>query len=1277
MAGKTNLGSLYAYLGIDSSDWDKTLAKTSQNLKKFGNDMEKAGLRLSVLFGGPLALLGKNALNTFAEFDSAFAGIKKTVNSFDNFASLEKGIRNLSKEMPQTASQLSRIGEIAGQLGVREKDLLPFIKTMAMIGDTTNLSSEEASLALAKFTNVLQFPRAEIEKLGDSLIAIGNNSATMENDIVQMSLNWASAGRQAGLTAQEIFGISASLSGLGEDAEAGGTSLQKIFGEMVTATKSGGDALKVFQKIAGPDFKQVFEKDASDGFNAFAKGLEKIRVSGQDMSVIFNDLGLQEVRVSRALSKMSSNSLLFADAIKLVNESFGKASGQGALSQEALKRYATYASQMQILGNRMDDVGITIGRNLAPKMLFLNQVLAGLIGVFDNIPKPLQDFVINLGVALATISGGILVVGSLAIAIGSLASALGLSLIPLAGWAGAFAGALTIFDNWKTVSATVVAVLDTLGLEIIIAGKLVANEMIGLAEMFMNKMGEMAVDAGNKMREWANDFAGLFGKSNAFTPKVFTPIKLGLYETGEEVARLKVHGEKWHNSWNGVSKGIKAGLDKVTQATLLTGKAYEESGGKATKAEKAQEKMFKKLAEEAEKASESIVDKINEIENATAKLDISKGIEDALEKGDFKALDEWKAKLTDATREGIIDGFLKKGGSLPLSAEDSANIDKLTTLEVNDYFTKLQDKFDKKGGILKDLPNYLSRTITESIIDGFDAGFSSEALISGGKALSSIFAQQFQDSFQALFGKGEGAFIGSDGTFNFENLAGSFANLGIAYGINSLSQNLSDNKKDTQGGIIGGAVLGASLGSSFGPWGTLIGGLIGGAGGALAGSLGPSTNSNTDDRHDTATYIEELLKEKGGSLSFLKDGYNIQEGGDTRFNTTDSGGWMQSLGEAIVDGYAYYYGGAVYGTHDATGGQTAHSAGADALASPKPEVGSIQGPGWADQYWAQFGQEGGENFQALGASFSEMAGTMGEAMGQVGVIIAENLNGNLDNARVLLQTLDISAEDLAQSFLNIGLSGEESWHQVEIWMQSIPELTGEGLVAFADLDGAIQRFRESAGTGKQSLVDLKNIMAEAREAGVKDFGELRTAMINQGIAVEDVDRFIQAMGQRGITTMEQFANASDRDLGGVVADMESLGFQWENVGDGIEGADKNLDSLSEKLQKLENKEVDIKINVNYEENDKPKELEGNSNFDFAGSTAKSLSGGNSSRSLKSLNVDSSSLDTGMGAFNINIDARGAGDGVEAKIMGAIMASQKQIMQGTISAVQQMSRRGAL
>ncbi len=66
------------------------------------------------------------------------------------FADLEKDIRQLARTIPISATELARLGETAGALGVHVEDIDEFVEVTAKLGITTNLTADQAADAFGR-----------------------------------------------------------------------------------------------------------------------------------------------------------------------------------------------------------------------------------------------------------------------------------------------------------------------------------------------------------------------------------------------------------------------------------------------------------------------------------------------------------------------------------------------------------------------------------------------------------------------------------------------------------------------------------------------------------------------------------------------------------------------------------------------------------------------------------------------------------------------------------------------------------------------------------------------------------------------------------------------------------------------------------------------------------------------------------------------------------------------------------------------------------------------
>ena len=180
---------------------------------------------------GALAGLGAAAIKAGIEYESAFAGVLKTVD-FDNAKisaeELSAALIQMSKDIPMSATEIARIAEAAGQLGIEADNVEKFTRVMADLGVATNMSGEEAATTFARFANITGMDTDQFENLGSAIVELGNNMATTESEIASLALGLAGAGSQIGLSEPEILGLAAAMSSLGIGSEAGSTAMSKL-----------------------------------------------------------------------------------------------------------------------------------------------------------------------------------------------------------------------------------------------------------------------------------------------------------------------------------------------------------------------------------------------------------------------------------------------------------------------------------------------------------------------------------------------------------------------------------------------------------------------------------------------------------------------------------------------------------------------------------------------------------------------------------------------------------------------------------------------------------------------------------------------------------------------------------------------------------------------------------------------------------------------------------------------------------------------------------------
>lgn len=519
------------------SNWIKageSLEKAGDKISKFGEGASKVGGKLTKGVTVPVVGMGVAAVNAQVKWESAFAGVRKTVDGTEeDFKRLEEGIRDMTKELPTSAEDIAAVAESAGQLGIQTDSILGFTKTIIDLGNATNLAGEEGASQLAKFANITRMSQKDFDRLGSTIVALGNNSATTEADIVSMAMRLAGAGTQVGMTESQILGLSAALSSMGIEAEAGGSAFSKVMINMQLAVETGNESLKDFASVAGmttSEFSKAFKEDATGALTAFIKGLSSAEEQGSSAIKVLDDMGITEVRLRDSLLRAGSASELFNETITLGTKAWEE---NTALTNEASQRYATTESQIKITKNEIADMAREIGVELLPTVKDILVVIKDLIGKFNELSPETKDNIIKMAALSATIGPAVGTIGKLSKGIGGtikvagkLSSKLGTlktattvagTAAKVAGGASGVAGFASSLGGVAVAAAPYVAA----GAAIAGAGYLVykglTKEVIPTVDLFEDKVMYTANSVTNNGEAMASGYTASITKINEST----------------------------------------------------------------------------------------------------------------------------------------------------------------------------------------------------------------------------------------------------------------------------------------------------------------------------------------------------------------------------------------------------------------------------------------------------------------------------------------------------------------------------------------------------------------------------------------------------------------------------------------------------------------------------------------------------------------------------------------------------------------------------------------
>jgi TP901 family phage tail tape measure protein len=172
------------------------------------------------------------------DFEESMAEVRKVVSGLESpeaLQEIQQEIFGLSREIPITAKGFAEMYAAAGQAGIPKAELRAFAVDVSKVAIAFDMTAAEAGNAMAKLRTNLGFTQPELMKLADAANYLSNNMASTATEIVEFMLRSGSAGKQAGLSAEQTAAFGSAMIASGAQAEVAATS----FNNMIIALSRG------------------------------------------------------------------------------------------------------------------------------------------------------------------------------------------------------------------------------------------------------------------------------------------------------------------------------------------------------------------------------------------------------------------------------------------------------------------------------------------------------------------------------------------------------------------------------------------------------------------------------------------------------------------------------------------------------------------------------------------------------------------------------------------------------------------------------------------------------------------------------------------------------------------------------------------------------------------------------------------------------------------------------------------------------------------------------
>ena len=356
------------------------------------------------------------------KYERDFANVARTTEvTGEKLKQLRKDLIAISQATPVSWEDITNIATLAGQLGIAEDLIAGFTETVAKFAATTDLSVEAAATGFGRLNQLIDGVDGQFDQLGSAILAVGVSSVATESQIVNVATNIASMGNLAGLSAQDIVGLSGAMASLGIRPELARGNITRLFSNINKSIAEGRFALTEYGRLTGrtaTEFSDAWRNEPTKVLLDFFEGIQR---EGRDAERTLRDLGITSVRDIPAFLRLAQSQDEVRRLVELSNKEFIR--GQKINEQYGIISETT-AEQLKRLAQNFATLGSAIGgKSLGPINAFVMAINEAVVGVTNLLSTDVGGWIAFSLIALALVVAAFFAIVSItALAIAALSA---------------------------------------------------------------------------------------------------------------------------------------------------------------------------------------------------------------------------------------------------------------------------------------------------------------------------------------------------------------------------------------------------------------------------------------------------------------------------------------------------------------------------------------------------------------------------------------------------------------------------------------------------------------------------------------------------------------------------------------------------------------------------------------------------------------------------------------------------------------------------------------
>lgn len=369
------LKDLIINIGANTAGLNKALGNTRRQMSRTFGEIERAGRKMTVQVSAPLAAVGATAVRTFTNFEFAMAKVKAVSGATAaEFAALEGQAKKLGAQTMFTAAEVSTLQLELSRLGFDPESIQKSTAQILALAQATDSDLGQAADVVGSTLRAFGMDIEQSGHLADVMAASFSGSALSMDSFANAMQYVAPVSKAAGVSLEETTAMLAVLANNGIRGSKAGRSLRRILGEMAATGLPASEALR---QLAG---KGITLKDAFD----------EVGRSAQTQLLILAENVDKLPELTRQFHDSDGAAQAMADTM-------------GDTTHGSIKR----------MQSAVEGAQIALGEALAPAVVAVSEMIAGLAQKFTALDPATQTAVAGIGLVAASIGPLVIAGGTL------------------------------------------------------------------------------------------------------------------------------------------------------------------------------------------------------------------------------------------------------------------------------------------------------------------------------------------------------------------------------------------------------------------------------------------------------------------------------------------------------------------------------------------------------------------------------------------------------------------------------------------------------------------------------------------------------------------------------------------------------------------------------------------------------------------------------------------------------------------------------------------------